>query len=61
MLLNQSGEGIEHKDPDYSFFAFSTSVKWQEKETEPNYSCVSILAGSKPELIVRFDSCGVFT
>lgn len=28
MLLNQSGEGMEHKGPDYSFFAFSTFMKW---------------------------------
>ena len=59
-LLNQTGEGIEHKNP-YSFFAFSTSMKRQEKEREPNYSSICILAGSKPELIVKFERLECFS
>lgn len=58
MLLNQQGEGTEHKDLD-SFFAFSASMKWQEKETGPNCPSICGLAGSKPQLIVERDSTRV--
>lgn len=58
MLLNQPGEGTEHKDSD-GILAFSSSMKWQVKEMLSDYSSISVWASSKPELIVKFDSYSV--